>query len=51
MFLFTGETFASTDYMAETPDWAVFGSTERGFDPEMTRFHRKNKNKVTSDDD
>ena len=36
--------------MSETPSWAVFGSSERGFDPEQTRFHRnRNKNnKVTT---
>ena len=26
-----------------TPRWAVFGSSERGFDPEMKRVHRKKK--------
>lgn len=46
----TGQTFSATDYMSETPSWAVFGSSERGFDPEQTRFHRnRNKNnKVTT---
>merc|ERR1719376_1575235 len=34
-------TFKATDYMEETPQWAVFGSQERGFDPDQTRFHRK----------
>ncbi len=37
------ETFDALDYAAETPAWAVFGATERGFDPEETRFHRKKK--------
>jgi len=36
-------TFKATDYMEETPQWAVFGSQERGFDPDQTRFHRKSK--------
>lgn len=38
----TGATFASADYMRPTPDWAVFGSSDRGFDPEETRWRRKN---------
>ncbi|CAF2042828.1 unnamed protein product [Rotaria magnacalcarata] len=35
------ETFTSLDYMAVTPDWAVIGSNERGFDPIDTRWYRK----------
>jgi tRNA wybutosine-synthesizing protein 1 len=35
------ESFTSLDYMAVTPDWAVVGSNERGFDPTDTRWHRK----------
>ncbi|CAF2824018.1 unnamed protein product [Rotaria sp. Silwood2] len=35
------ETFTSLDYMAVTPDWAVLGSNERGFDPSDTRWYRK----------
>jgi tRNA wybutosine-synthesizing protein 1 len=27
--------------MAMTPDWAVIGSNERGFDPTDTRWYRK----------
>jgi tRNA wybutosine-synthesizing protein 1 len=27
--------------MGVTPDWAVIGSNERGFDPIDTRWHRK----------
>jgi len=42
------ETFNASDYMARTPDWAVFGSKERGFDPDETRFHRRTKNKDIS---
>lgn len=34
------ETFTSTDYMAPLPDWATFGSNERGFDPEEKRHYR-----------
>ncbi|PIK51683.1 putative tRNA wybutosine-synthesizing protein 1-like [Apostichopus japonicus] len=37
------ESFCAEDYMAETPSWACYGSEERGFDPEETRFRRKNK--------
>ncbi|XP_076816454.1 S-adenosyl-L-methionine-dependent tRNA 4-demethylwyosine synthase TYW1-like isoform X2 [Clavelina lepadiformis] len=39
----TGELFTAEDYMAETPSWAVIGSKERGFDPEETRWRRKEK--------
>lgn len=38
------ETFASEDYMAETPYWALYKSATRGFDPEEQRWHR---NKAT----
>jgi tRNA wybutosine-synthesizing protein 1 len=31
------------DYLSPTPEWAIFGSEERGFDPNEKRFHRKNK--------
>lgn len=41
-------TFTSVDYMAQTPPWAVFGARERGFDPQDTRFQRKNKTKDIS---
>ncbi|KAJ8369245.1 hypothetical protein SKAU_G00092730 [Synaphobranchus kaupii] len=41
-------TFSASDYMAKTPDWAVFGARERGFDPADTRFQRKNKTKDIS---
>ena len=27
--------------MSATPDWAMFGSPEHGFDPEENRWHRK----------
>ena len=36
-----GVNFSAMDYAVKTPDWAVFGSKERGFDPVETRFHRK----------
>jgi tRNA wybutosine-synthesizing protein 1 len=40
----SGVDFDSLDYVAATPDWAVFGATERGFDPVETRWKRKDKN-------
>ena len=39
----TGQPFTSMDYLAPTPDWAVWGSAEQGFDPIETRHHRKAK--------
>jgi tRNA wybutosine-synthesizing protein 1 len=35
--------FKSLDYIAPTPDWAVYGHPAHGFDPVETRFHRKSK--------
>ena len=32
-----GEPFTSTDYMLPTPEWAVYGAKEAGFDPKETR--------------
>ncbi|KDQ97265.1 S-adenosyl-L-methionine-dependent tRNA 4-demethylwyosine synthase-like [Zootermopsis nevadensis] len=34
-------TFTAEDYMFKTPPWAVFGASERGFDPVEKRWHRK----------
>ncbi|XP_044528972.1 S-adenosyl-L-methionine-dependent tRNA 4-demethylwyosine synthase TYW1-like [Gracilinanus agilis] len=42
------KTFSAKDYVAKTPHWAVFGASERGFDPKDTRFQRKNKSKDIS---
>ncbi|KAG8587483.1 hypothetical protein GDO81_005683 [Engystomops pustulosus] len=42
------ETFTALDYIAKTPNWALFGSNEQGFDPVDTRFQRKNKTKDIS---
>eukprot|EP01100_Stratorugosa_tubuloviscum_P004931 TRINITY_DN2246_c1_g1_i3.p1 TRINITY_DN2246_c1_g1~~TRINITY_DN2246_c1_g1_i3.p1 ORF type:complete len:619 (-),score=256.87 TRINITY_DN2246_c1_g1_i3:78-1934(-) len=39
----SSSNFTSIDYMFETPSWALFGSDERGFDPEDIRFRRKSK--------
>ena len=33
--------FTSEEYWAPTPDWAVYGAEERGFDPAQTRHYRK----------
>jgi len=41
-----GTPFDTMDYIAPTPDWAVFGSSEEGFDPEETRWRRKQKDKA-----
>ncbi|CAN8234680.1 unnamed protein product [Cochlearia groenlandica] len=37
----SGEPFVSTDYMAETPSWAVYGAEEGGFDPEQLRYKKE----------
>lgn len=42
------KTFSASDYMARTPQWALFGARERGFDPKDTRYQRKNKAKDIS---
>ena len=39
----SGEQFDSMEYIAPTPEWAIYGAEEKGFDPEETRFHRKKK--------
>ena len=36
----SGKPFGAVDYMAETPSWAIYGSEEKGFDPEETRFRK-----------
>ncbi|XP_035221680.1 S-adenosyl-L-methionine-dependent tRNA 4-demethylwyosine synthase TYW1-like isoform X2 [Stegodyphus dumicola] len=41
------KSFASVDYMYPTPEWAVIGSEERGFDPSETRFFRKTKKDIS----
>ncbi|XP_077578587.1 S-adenosyl-L-methionine-dependent tRNA 4-demethylwyosine synthase TYW1 [Stigmatopora nigra] len=40
--------FSSSDYMAPTPPWALFGARQQGFDPAETRFQRRNKGKDVS---
>ena len=39
------ESFTALDYAALTPEWALIGHSQRGFDPDETRWHRKAKNK------
>jgi len=41
------KVFYDIDYMAPTPEWAVFGDQNRGFDPAETRWMR-NKKKYSS---
>lgn len=45
----SGQTFTSEDYMAATPEWAVFGSQEAGFDPGQQRVkkERRHPGKIT----
>ena len=37
----SGKPFTAADYTAPTPEWAVYGAKERGFDPVETRVFRK----------
>lgn len=42
-----GTEFSSMDYLAPTPDWAVYGSGEAGFDPAETRvYHNRTKRRA-----
>ena len=43
-----GTPFTSLDYIEKTPKWALFGSTEAGFDPSDSRHMRNKKNKNVS---
>ncbi|XP_003465850.2 S-adenosyl-L-methionine-dependent tRNA 4-demethylwyosine synthase TYW1 isoform X2 [Cavia porcellus] len=38
-------SFCAENYMARTPHWALFGASERGFDPKDTRHQRKSRSK------
>lgn len=44
--LAAGQPFDELDYVAPTPEWALFGSEERGFDPVETRVRRKGIHKT-----
>lgn len=37
----SGKEFVDLDYVKETPEWAVWGSDEAGFNPNDTRYDRK----------
>ena len=37
----SGEDFVDTDYIAKTPEWAVWGAEEGGFNPQDTKWDRK----------
>ena len=39
--LASGESFDKMDYIAATPEWAYFGSEQGGFNPDDTRWNRK----------
>ncbi|KAK3606568.1 hypothetical protein CHS0354_041537 [Potamilus streckersoni] len=39
--------FTAEDYMAKTPEWAVFGCKEKGFDPKEKRFLRKKQKDIS----
>ena len=41
-----GKAFTAMDYVAATPDWAVIGHPQQGFDPEETRWHRKKQKDI-----
>eukprot|EP00434_Breviolum_minutum_P003242 symbB.v1.2.002853.t1/scaffold130.1/size334612/4 len=42
-----GVQFDAKDYWAPTPDWALYGSEEAGFDPNETRvYHNRTKKKA-----
>jgi tRNA wybutosine-synthesizing protein 1 len=43
-----GATFTALDYLAETPDWAVFGASEQGFSPAETRVYRNARYRPSS---
>ncbi|CCH59368.1 hypothetical protein TBLA_0B05360 [Henningerozyma blattae CBS 6284] len=45
----SGKDFTHMDYMAKTPEWALFGNG--GFAPGNTRVYRKGKNKQKKQDD
>ena len=43
----SNKPFDALDYVARTPEWAVYGAQEHGFDPEETRFFKKRNAKET----
>ena len=45
----SGATLSSVDYMLPTPCWAVYGSSEEGFDPGQQRVRRVRRHPGRSD--
>lgn len=45
----SNKPFSSMDYIAPTPDWAIYGDDRQGFDPAETRHYRKNRKIVKPD--
>jgi tRNA wybutosine-synthesizing protein 1 len=43
-------TFKSSDYMIETPEWALYKSSSRGFDPIESRWRRNAKGQVVENE-
>lgn len=41
----SGKPFDKLEYIAKTPEWALWGSEGAGFNPEDTRVRKKGKNK------
>ena len=39
-------TFTSEDYMCITPEWALYKSLEKGFDPQDNRWRRKQQQQL-----
>lgn len=46
----TGTSFSSEDYMAPTPEWAVYGSAEGGFDPKEVRVRKERRHGILKPD-
>jgi len=43
----SGKDFSALDYVAPTPEWAVYGAAEQGFDPKETRvYHNRTKRRA-----
>lgn len=40
-----GKPYTGLDYSAPTPEWALFGAPQEGFDPQETRVYTKGKKK------
>lgn len=45
----SGAPFSSEDYMAPTPDWAVYGAAEGGFDPKEMRVKKERRHGTGAD--